>query len=187
MSVPPPSGMSGPQGGYPGAPQQMPPPRQGVPAWVWVVGGLVGLVVLCCCGIGFVGGMDNVLRGSGGTEAPGPTVSARESTSPTSLPERVVPPVPPGSTPNTDTSYTLTAEELEEDLFQANQEHGMTRDEVSCTEGIVLVEGRTARCSATHPLTGATGARADVEVAWAQVTRSGDTEQIRWYLTFDIT
>lgn len=188
--------------GY-GPPGYGPPKKGGVPLWAWIVGGIALLLVFCLCGgIGLytLSDRDETSTAQTVTETPTteppttdpsstttPTVpsttdpSSTATTGPTSAPTQSIPLPPAGSTPNTDTSRTLSADDLEGQIARGMSQYGHTRSEISCSSPLVLVEGRTSSCTAPVPGSSTRRSTVTVETAWAVSTST----QLRYYLTFN--
>ena len=193
--------------GY-GPPGYGPPKKGGVPLWAWIVGGIALLLVFCLCGgIGLYTLSDRDVTSTAQTETPTtepptteppttdpsstttPTVpsttdpSSTATTGPTSAPTQSIPPTPAGSTANTDTSRTLSADDLEGQIARGMSQYGHTRSEISCSSPLVLVAGRTTSCTAPVPGSSTRRSTVTVETAWAVSTST----QLRYYLTFNQT
>lgn len=120
------------------------------------------------------------------TDSPTTSDSSTSTDSPTSSPSsseptfgesQSVPPTPAGSTPNTDTSYTLDSSQLESQIAEKT---GYPVSEVSCSNDLVYVEGRTATCEG--PARDGSGtSNIYVTVEWAVI----DGDQVRAYFTFN--
>lgn len=91
-----------------------------------------------------------------------------------------VPPTPAGSKANTNTSVTLPADEVEAQIAKGMSAYGHKKSDIDCPSSLVLVEGRTTRCTAPVPGKPDKTSKVTVEVAWAANVGS-DT---RYYLTF---
>lgn len=119
------------------------------------------------------------------TEPPTTTTTTTEpsttsSTSPLpSYTSPSVPPTPAGSTPNTDSSRQLSADDLEAQIARGMSQYGHTKEDIYCQQAITLIKDRTATCTAPVPNS---DRRSDVTatVAWANVTST----QLQYYLTF---
>lgn len=129
--------------------------------WVWVVGGVVAVLVLLCCMGAAVAG---VVYYTNEESSSSPTTHG--GTEP-----------PPDAPPNTDPSVLLPAEQVEEHV--ASGLDGVTAEEISCPEDLVLVKDSTTTC--THSTSGGSDLEVDVEVAWAVVT---GPENVDFYLRF---
>lgn len=181
----------------PGGPGD-PGAKSNKPVWFWVVGIIVAIVLLCCCGgVALVGwgayqaeqlesspviptesSSDPFDPSSSSTSASSSPSSSTSSSTSTAAPTSPDVPAPPaGSVPNTDTSHTLPTADLE-----AHIERGMAgmSSDVFCPAPITLVKGETATCTATVP-DGSKRSDVDVEVEWAVLT---DT-QLEFYLNFN--
>jgi hypothetical protein len=190
--------------GY-GPPGYGPPKKGGVPLWAWIVGGIALLLVFCLCGgIGLytLSDRDETSTAQTVTETPTteppttdpsitttPTVpsttapSSTTTTGPPSTPTQSIPPTPAGSTANTDTSRTLSPDDLEGQIARGMSQYGHTRSEISCSSPLVLVAGRTTSCTAPVPGSSTRRSTVTVETAWAVSTST----QLRYYLTFNQT
>lgn len=195
--------------GYGGGYGQPPQKGGGVPVWAWIAGVVVALLLICGCGGGavyFVNQSDSSSSSSSddstdesseesseestdeteSTTDSSTTDSSTTTDSPTSSPSsseptlggsQSVPPTPAGSTPNTDPQYTMDSSELES---QIAQKAGYSVSEVTCSDDLVYVEGRTATCQG--PARNGSGtSNIYVTVEWAVI----DGGQVRAYFTFN--
>ena len=88
-----------------------------------------------------------------------------------------VPPTPAGSTPNTDPQYTMSSSELESEIAQKT---GYPLSQVSCSNDLVYVEGRSATCEGPAR-SGSGTSNIYVTVEWAVI----DDGRVRAYFTFN--
>ncbi len=170
--------------------------------WGWVVGGLV-VLLLVICGVGagiamVVSSSEESSSTSSTSESTSssssepttsepttsepttsePTTSSSSST-PATPPSQSVPPTPAGSSPNTDSSVKLSASKLEAEVARGMSGYGHSEADISCSEDLVMIEGRTTSCTAPK-LSGSGTSDVEVEVAWA--VKQG--ANVSYYLTF---
>ena len=196
--------------GYGGGYGQPPQKSGGVPVWAWIAGAVVALLIICGCGGGAVYLVNQSDSSSSSSSDDSTDESSDESTddesesttdeetdssttdssttsdSPTSSPSsseptfgesQSVPPTPAGSTPNTDPQYTMSSSELESEIAQKT---GYPLSQVSCSNDLVYVEGRSATCEGPAR-SGSGTSNIYVTVEWAVI----DDGRVRAYFTFN--